>query len=143
MKTTIGSGVVVAALVITGCDSSGELIHRETLAQVHEYGVTECPQDLGTIEVELGAGASAPVTLWVTEDIPSIDVLEPEIGWPIVDVWSITLEPGQVLVFPVQFNCGATEDVSGSIDLETTPRGSVATLATASIPVTLDIQGAP
>jgi len=70
-------------------------------------------------------------------------VLDPELGWPINDGWAITLEPGQVLVFPVQFNCGATDDVSGSIELETTPRGGTEILQTASIPLALDIQGGP
>ncbi|WP_157068715.1 hypothetical protein [Sandaracinus amylolyticus] len=146
MTKAIGRGVVVAALIgaCAGCETeSASLVHREALADVHEYGVTECPQDLGVVEVELGDDASGPVTLSLAEDIIAIDVLDPELAWPINDDWSITIEPGQVLTFAVQFNCGSTDDVAGRIDLELTPRGGGAALDSVSIPIALDVQGAP
>ncbi|UJR83759.1 hypothetical protein [Sandaracinus amylolyticus] len=148
MTNAIGRGVVVVALVgaCGACESAGEsasLVHREALLDVHEYGVTECPQDLGELEVELGADASGPVTLSIAEDIIAVDVLEPELFWPINDDWSITIEPGDVMVFAVEFNCGSIEDVAGSIELVLTPLRGGAPLDSASIPIAVDVQGAP
>lgn len=144
MASRLGPGWVALAIACGGCEG-GSLVHHEALAEVHQYGVTSCPQDLGELEVQLSEHAAEPVLLSVREDMFAIDVLDPDLGWPINEGFAISIAPGEALVFPVQFNCGSTEDIAGSIVLETFSRsgGGSEPIESAAIPVVLDIQGGP
>jgi hypothetical protein len=146
MTTTIAgrTWLIVLSGALVGCGrGGGSIVHRASLASVHEYGVTACPQELGTIEVELGADAEAPMTLSVVEDLATIDVLDPVLGWPIVERYDATIAPGEVIALAVQFNCGTTEDVTGTIALELTPRGGAEIVDAETIPIALELRGAP
>lgn len=55
----------------------------------------------------------------------------------------MTIAPGEVIVLAVQFNCGTTEDVAGTIALELAPRGSAETVEVATVPIALELRGAP
>lgn len=146
-RTRIGSGAITLAGVLAalgGCaGEGGPLIeHRESLADAHELGVTACPQALGTIEVELSPAAREGATIAIAEDIPSIDVLDPDRGWPILPGYTTAMLPGETIALDVEFNCFATSDVRGTITIDALDRGGVP-MESASIPIELHVTGAP
>lgn len=125
---------------VVGDFDLGDLhVEYSGIGGVHSYGSSSCPQPVGSILVTNGGAAA--IALDVTESSSQLEI------WEVDDLGLTTpwvprdVAPGETVELVVRFNCSATTDVSTDITVSATPAGGATQSDT--IPISLDIQGAP
>jgi hypothetical protein len=154
LRTSLGSivcGLVLGAAA-AGCGvapvttgASGMLALADVLVDytgvggVHHYGSTDCPQQVGSLVIH--NTATVDMMLVVGETSSQLDLFEvgetgSETPWE-----PRTIGPDEVIEIVIRFNCSSTTDIATSITLGAGPlTGSE---YTDTLPIALDVQGAP
>jgi hypothetical protein len=120
-------GLTLATLAACGSQAADEIVEGYSVGGddfgfVHEVGDTDCPQDLGDLEVTNDSDFDLGILVSV-DDVAGLDLIdfgdEDDLSPTELDEVILDLLPGETGVVAVWFNCG--QAASFSTDIVLTP----------------------